>query len=223
MKKKLQKASCVHDKKKSYKRLYSTLQQRTPGRKSEESSDECSLIEGFSQFGRFWTCYWTNNLFCGAILWQWRLLLWSMSLLWPHDLHTPFPISNQQGTATYRRTSDQEEKKEEEEEALRMDLLLLLRYGLLFCWKCGVSGELVRSMAELVRPGGREEVQLEGSFTVANWEEEAAKGIVVANSFHWNGIECNTAFFGAVHSIPQDEQQQKCQASWEVALSIYII
>lgn len=56
-----------------------------------------------------------------------------MSLLWPHDLHTPFPISNQQGTATYRRTSDQEEKKEEEEEeAPRMDLLLL-RYGLLFC------------------------------------------------------------------------------------------
>lgn len=145
-----------------------------------------------------------------------------MSLLWPHDRHTPFPISNQQGTATYRRTGDQEEKKEEEE-APRMDLLLLLRYGLSFCWKRGVSGEFVRSMAELVRLAGREEEQLEGSFTVANWDEDAAKGIVVANSFHWNGIECNTAFFSAVHSIPQDEQQQKCQASWEVALSIYII
>jgi hypothetical protein len=39
-------------------------------------------------------------------------------------------------------------------------------------------------MAELVRLAGREEEQLEGSFTVANCEEDAAKGIVVANSFH---------------------------------------
>ncbi len=30
---------------------------KNSGRKFEESSDECSLIEGFSQFGRFGTCY----------------------------------------------------------------------------------------------------------------------------------------------------------------------